>query len=413
MKKGSAIKYTRESMGLSQKEVYKRVFSGSSSVYSRIENNFHDISEGQYDIFLDLLHVDFDGLQERENLLEDKLHNFFKSVRFLDFESAENQLNEFEEKDTRHFISCSDLDFLLEIYKYFFYIQTRNFNLAEKMRIVIENKRVKAPLKETITADFFYGIYLTYRDKFEEADKIFSKILSSSKLKSLVNYGDLYFYSCRTKSRFHDYYGAILLGQEARVYFNDEFNLKRSIGITVQLIKCFICIKDLNKASELLEGILRFDVAKILLPKDLPVIYHLKGSIYRERQEFDKAIDSYKESLEIYPYKDMNYLFMLDNICSILRKTKSNEYEKYLVRLLEISKNIGNIEHEIVSQFYLLLIRNADDAISYIESEDRLLQIKSNLTARQEILSFLSNHYQHSIMASKAVAYQKMIGVFL
>ncbi|EEM56758.1 MULTISPECIES: helix-turn-helix domain-containing protein [Bacillus cereus group] len=369
MKKGSAIKYARRCAGLKQREVYERNNFTSSSLYSRIENNFNDIAEEQYDYFLNLLNVDFETFLQREKQLEAKLHTFFQSIHYLELDKAKEQMNEFENCDTKEFIFHSELNLLYEIYKYYYFIQTRDFDNASLSWNIIGCLKKDALLRETTIADFFHGIHLTYVNEIIKAEDIFSKILTNPTLKSFVDYGDLLFYSCRTKLRLGNYYEAILLGLDAFAYFNSELNYKRSVGISIQLATCYIAINNIKRAEEFVENILRNNLITFILPNHIPVVYHLKGEVHRHKGEFNVAIEWYKKSIEAARSKDPKCIFMKENLSSLYKYLNHTHNEKSLYNLVEVPTKHKNIEHEIIGQFYFLLMHNVDEAVSFIESK--------------------------------------------
>lgn len=402
MKRGSAIKFTRIQKGLKQRELISNVHS--KSLISRIENDDSEVQDGHYDYFLKKLEIDYPKILEEEVVIGNKIENLFTCTHYLQLDEAEKQLNELIDKE--EFIKYSDHNMHYLLYKFFFLTQTNNLTLAEIVWNEIKNNESKLPIHESILAEFFYTIYLIYKGEIKTADERFSNFLTNEKKISFVNHGDLYFYASKAKAGLHDYNSATFFATKAMSYYNEHFNYKRGIAAAELLIGLYISTEMYDESLKLLKKLFRFESVLSLLPNELPILYHLQGSVYKKKGDLEKAIEFYQKSLEFPQPLDSTLLLMQFNLCVLLFKNKDNNCKEQLSQLLKLAESIKNNEYLVLTKFYQLMLENEDKAIHYIEKNiETVHSQKMNLDAKSEIYLTLSNHYSKVNNALKAIMY--------
>ncbi|MDF2558189.1 MAG: hypothetical protein K0R71_2017 [Bacillales bacterium] len=402
MKRGSAIKLTRIRKGLKQRELVSATHS--KSLISRIENDDSEVQEGHYDYFINKLEIDFPKLLEQEVEMGKKIENLFIYTHYLQLEEAEKLHKELQKQED--FIKFSDHFIQYTLYKFFFLIQTNNLSKAEIVWNELQNVNNNLLIYETVLAEFFYSIYLIYKGDFKTADINFTKFLTNEKNISFVNTGDLYFYVSKAKTGLHDYSAATFFATKATSYYNEHFNYKRGIVAAELLISLYISTEMYDEALKLLKKLFRFENVLNLLPNEKPILYHLKGSVYKKKGQPEKAIELYQKSLQFNQPIDATLLLMQFNLCVLLFKCKDQTCRDEIFKLLKLAESIKNEEYVVLAKFYNLLLENEIEAIQYIEKNIEVVHsVKMNREARSEIYLNLSDYYSKTRNVLKAIMY--------
>lgn len=402
MKRGSAIKYTRTIKGIKQKDLITNTHS--RSLISRIENNDSEVQDGHYDYFIEKLGIDFPKLLKDEELIESSIEELFTHIHYLQLEDAKKQLDELMVQDD--FIKFSDYYMHFQIVKFFYFIQINDMTLAETVWNEIQKQKGNLLSHEVILSEFFYAIYLVFKGEYKDAYERFSKFLNSENQRSFVNRGDLYFYASKAKTGLHDNSNATFLATKAASYYNEQFNYKRGIITAELLINLYNSSEMYTESSKLLKKLFRFESILQLLPTELPIFYHLQGTVYKKTGQIEKAIDYYRKSIEFPQPLDHHLLLMQFNYCELLFSNNDEKCREQLSKLFMLANAIRNNEYIILSKFYQLMLENEKEAIDYIEKNiDILGSPKMNLEAKSTILLYLSNYYTNLKNADKAIMY--------
>ncbi|MDF2535688.1 MAG: hypothetical protein K0R18_1847 [Bacillales bacterium] len=401
MKRGSAIKYTRTLKGLKQKELISKVHS--KSLISRIENNDSEVFDGHYNYFIEKLEVDFPKLLEKEANLGKSLENLLTFIHYLQMDEAEKLLNVlFNQED---FIRFSDYYLKYKIIRFYYFVQVNNLASAENIWSEIQNQKENSHSLDLILADFFYSVFLIYKRDFKRANDKLSMILINENHNS-INQGDLYFYVGRAKAGLCDYKSATFFVFKAAEYYNARFNYKRGILTAELLIYCHIYTEMYDEASKILEHLFRHKELLALLPNELPIIYHLRGTFYKKTGHNEQALDYYLKSLEFSQPIDIRYLRMQYDYSYLLFGSKHKKSKEQLSKLLFLSETLKNTQYQVLAKFLLLMLEDEKKAINYIEKKVIYLEtFNVNREAKLDVFLTLFKFYRNLNISEKAIFY--------
>lgn len=401
MKRGSAIKYTRTLKGLKQKELISKVHS--KSLISRIENNDSEVFDGHYNYFIEKLEVDFPKLLEEEANLEKSLENLLILIHYLQIDEAEKQLNELFNHE--EFIRFSDHYLKYKIIRFYYFVQVNNLASAENLWSEIQNQKEHLLTKDLIFAEFFYSVFLIFKRDYKQADDKLTKIIINEN-QHYINQGDLYFYVGRAKAGLCDFKNAAFFAFKAAEYYNARFNYKRCILTAELLIYCHIYTEMYDEASKILEHLFRHKEILELLPNELPIIYHLRGTYFKKTGQIEQALNHYRMSLEFSQPVNIRYLRMQYNYSNLLYKSKNKKCKEQLSKLYFLSETQKNSQYQVLAKFLLLMLEDEKKAINYIEKKMIYLESLSvNREAKLDVYSTLFRFYRNLNISEKAIFY--------
>jgi signal transduction histidine kinase/DNA-binding NarL/FixJ family response regulator/Flp pilus assembly protein TadD len=121
----------------------------------------------------------------------------------------------------------------------------------------------------------------------------------------------------------------------------------------------------------------------------LATLYHILGNIYFKLEDFEEALRYFQENLSLADASTMTYDMALSGMGKVYYKMhRFEEAEKYLDQALKASEEMGNVEVQITSAFYLGRMHMDEGhyrtARKYLE---KAFSLSTEYTRRHDIMS--------------------------
>ncbi len=147
---------------------------------------------------------------------------------------------------------------------------------------------------------------------------------------------------------------------EALNYFDNALAINESLGDevaqSVNMASIAYLHYDLNDYANALEFALRclpvFEKANDV--HRLTLLYHILGNIYFKKQQFAEALKYFEENLDHSEPDTVMHVMGISGLGKVYYKMNNLDYaEKFLLEALEKAEELGSVEVQIISQFYL------------------------------------------------------------
>ncbi len=236
-------------------------------------------------------------------------------------------------------------------------VEVRNFDVDEAMKMaddIIQRARaisyisaVGHGLKMKGSCHWLKGEYEAGLDALNEGMKIAVKIKDKRMQARIFYYmGNIY--------RDQGDLANVLTHFERALTIYEELGDEYSQSIILTSISNLLY--DLNDYDSALEYALKclpiFERAKSV--NSLTNIYNTLGNIYFKKEQFGEALHYFQENIELSEFDSLTYIMAESGLGKVYYKMQNfDEAKKYLSNALRVAQQLGNVEVQIICEFYL------------------------------------------------------------
>ncbi len=255
-------------------------------------------------------------------------------------------------------------------------VEVRNFEVDEAMKIadeIIQRARaisytaaVGHGLKMKGSCHWLKGEYEAGIEALKEGMAIATKIKDKRmQARILYYFGNIYRDQGDLANVLTHFERALTIYEE----LGDEFSQ------SVILTSISNLLYDLNDYDSALEYALKclpiFERARSV--NSLTNIYNTLGNIYFKKEQFTEALHYFSENIQLSEFETLAYIMAESGLGKVYYKMQNfDEARKYLTNALNVAKHLGNVEVQIICEFYLG--RMYMDEGSYRRASDYLSQ---------------------------------------
>ena len=403
MEIGRIIKYHREKNEITQEVLAQGICS--KTYLSKIENNVTQASEEIITLLCKRLDIPlhYDSSEELERIIH-LLDHWLISIK-----NKENK--KIEEYRSQIVKTIKNLDnpeisikYHLVSLRYFLYHK----KFEESKKIVDELTLIENVFCEEQKAFFLYftGLYEYLNDEINESIMYYSKAEELFK-KLHIHEPELLYFLALSHSRINNTALAIHYSNKALDFYTDQLDFLHSIYLYIILAINFLRLNNYEKTESYLFNALK--ISKSLNNNDLIAnIFHNLGFLYSKKSGHLKAIDYYKQSLELKVSDYQKYTHTLFYLVKEYFKAGNfQEGNQLLDKGIEIA-SINNITTNFYKLKALKAINNLNIEAcmsSLIEEIVPYFENKQNWSEFHEYLMLLSKHYSDLNQYKKAYYY--------
>ncbi|PQJ12210.1 hypothetical protein CJD36_000165 [Flavipsychrobacter stenotrophus] len=273
-------------------------------------------------------------------------------------------------------------------------VEVRNFEVDEAMKIADEIiSRSKAisytaglghGLKMKGSCHWLKGEYEAGLEALKEGMAVAIKIKDKRmQARILYYFGNIYRDQGDLASVLTHFERALTIYEE----LGDEFSQ------SVILTSISNLLYDLNDYDSALEYALKclpiFERARSV--NSLTNIYNTLGNIYFKKEQFTEALHYFRENIELSEFETLAYVMAESGLGKVYYKMQNfEEARKFLTNALNVSQHLGNVEVQIICEFYLG--RMYMDEGSYRKASDLLKQAYNMATEYNRRHDLMSIH---------------------
>ncbi|MCL2405848.1 MAG: tetratricopeptide repeat protein [Defluviitaleaceae bacterium] len=326
----SKIKLIREALGISQMDFASIIYSDTSKV-SKAENGLAQYAGTQVRFIKKHFGMEDLPLTQHECVVYKKrMYRFHDNIRDGWLEEAEKQY-----RDMAGILvldACDeDLPMLFRLFEVALFVYGRKkLREAEEMLDFLQARLDKMTDEHKYHYYFYRGVVHTRRGRYDEGLECHKKALELSHDLSILTQDDLKrvhlgIVACYT---FQDYPSrAIVYAQSANtpaLYTNRKVNTY-DLHFDIEVALNYIRLNEIARAEELLDNCL---IHAQSLDNDLYIgmTLHNYGRLHRQTEDWDKAIDCFKQAMEHSVMGAKPYLMAVHEMvfCLVGKRTYSN-----------------------------------------------------------------------------------------
>lgn len=389
LKFGALIKYYRTQKRITQKELAKGICSISH--LSKIENNSKEANKETIILLLKKLQIDFEEINEKEELIQKLLVDVHQKMNFYQKEEALAVFNKLSELE--NIVPYSVNIYFYELTKLRFLLFSGLLEKAEREIKILRKQKINFSQHEDYLFQYYNGILLIMKGEYIRADEVLNKLLDGKN--SDIATGEFHYHRALVKSALQETGYAIHYGKQALQIFMHNHNFVRLLhtlmllginytqsGIYEEAEECF---RHLLRNGELLND-----------PQLLSQIYHNIGFLKKKMDNPEEALYFFQKSLSSQPVDSINNLvtmYCIGEIHYILKE--EDEAELYFSKVLEMAKRIKSQKYQLLATYYLLSFTSIDEALRFLK--EKVVPFLEDGNEHQDDLKnfykLLSNHY--------------------
>ncbi|MDZ5472017.1 tetratricopeptide repeat protein [Bacillus sp. 31A1R] len=402
---GPLIKFYRNQRGITQRELAEGICSISH--LSKIENNTKDANEETIVLLLNRLDIDIKEVTEKEELIRTHLHQLNQMINFYQRQEVEQIMLELKEYEG--IIPFTAFLYPYELTKFRYLLFSGKVQEADEQRDLLYKQKKLFSQRETYLFQYYNAVLYMLKGNHLKADKLLDSILLQ--INNDIASGEIIYYRALVKSLMGESGHAIHFGKMALQFYMNEHNFIRILhtlmllginytesGIYEEALSCF---QHLVRNAELLNE-------KGLLPQ----IYHNLGFLYSKMGKERESLHFFQKSLSMQSNINTHYLITLYDIGEVYYSLQ--EYEKArdsFEESLRIAKEIGMKKYEILAKYNLMSIEENEESIEYLITT--VIPFLEGKNEHKDTLviyyKLLSKHYKQLGMDKEALYYMNKL----
>ena len=364
MNYGKMIYYHRKHKGWSQAQLCQDICSVTH--LSKIENGSKEV---HFDLIEELLHkLNVSIEMEEEKLEEIKLiiDDIADSIQRKNYTLGRQLLRSIEKYSA--YLKYTEYVFLYELTKAWFYIQTENFKMADKLLEKLGKFKKKFSQYEMCLYYFIIALYRFHQNSIYEAWDYLEKI-SECKESQIFNekLTEYYFYRALISAQLKRNGLSIHYSYKALSVFEIQHNFKRILDTEILLAIELIKTGDLKRSESLLHSVYK----NATLFKDKITqksALHNLGYLYFQKNEFVMANEFYFKALKLVEKNSSSYFSLITNIVqNLIFLGKLVEAKELSGSILTEMTNKENSEYIRINCLYLESSGDENEYMNYLD----------------------------------------------
>ena len=394
MNYGKMIYYHRKQKGWSQAQLCQDICSVTH--LSKIENGSKEVHFDLIEELLQKLNVSIEFEEEKLEEIKIIIEDIADSIQRKNYTLGKQLLKSLEKYST--YLKYTEYVFLFELTKTWFYIQTENFKMADKLLEKLGKFKKKFSQYERCLYYFIIALYRFHQNSIYEAWDYLEKISECNDLQifneKLTEY---YFYKALISAQLKRNGLSIHYSYKALSVFEKQHNFKRILDTEILLAIELIKTGELKRSESLLHSV--YKNATLFKDKFIQKsALHNLGYLYFQKNEFEIANEYYFKALKLVGKDSCSYLSLITNIIQNLI------FLGDLLEAKELSgatlKEITNEESSDYIKINCLYLESCENEIEYMTYLDKVViprmildnNFKKIIEYKEKLAKYLIKH---------------------